>query len=157
MSDTGTVDTTAGTGDKVQETPAPEVFDRDYVESIRKEAAKHRTEAKANADRLAELESKLSTFTEEAGTKEATANAVLEKANLESTRLKVALKHGISLDELELFLTGETEETLDKQAEALSKRSGNAVRPDPAQGRNNGTGPKSVKADFADFWDSLNN
>jgi hypothetical protein len=109
--------------------------------------------AQAEAARVSELETQLSTFTEEAGAKEAAANAALEKANLEIARLTVRAKYGLSEDESELFLTATDPELLDKQGEALSKRSGNAVKPDSAQGNRNGTGPKGAKADF-DAWHS---
>lgn len=107
--------------------------------------------AQAEAARVKELETQLSTFTEEAGTKEAAAKAAVEKANLEIARLKVRAKYGLSEDETELFLTATDPEVLDKQGEALSKRTSNSVKPDSAQGNRTGAAPKGAKADF-DAW-----
>lgn len=156
MSETESVNTDTATEvvTEAQEANVPETFDREYVENLRKEAAKHRTEAKAKADRLADIEAKYNALTEETGTKEAAANAAIEKANLDITRLRTAQKYGISFEDSEVLLTGTTEEDLEKQAEALSKRSGHSVQPDPAQGNRDGTGPKGPKAAFDAWFDN---
>lgn len=95
--------------------------------------------------------------TKNAGTevKPAANEAATEKANLEVARYKLALKYGLPEEDIEIFLTGDSTELLEKQAEALSKRSAPQVKPDLAQGKRNGTGPKTAKAEFDAWLDSL--
>lgn len=103
----------------------PETFDAEYVAKLRKEAAKYRTEAKANAEaaqKLAELEEANKSEVQKAADRAAEAERLAEQARAEALRWRVAAKHGISDEDAELFLTGTDEETLTKQAERLTER-----------------------------------
>jgi hypothetical protein len=124
----------------------PEVFDAEYVAKLRKEAAKYRTEAKANADaarKLAELEDANKSEQQKLADRLADAEQEAQQARVEALRFKIASKHGVSDEDADLFLTGTDEETLTKQAERLALRNEEAgkprpPRPDPNQGRQSG-------------------
>ena len=114
----------------------PKTFDAEYVANLRKEAARYRTEAKANADaatRLAELEEAQKTETQKLADAKTAAEKDAADARADALRWRVAAKHSISDEDAELFLTGTDEETLTKQAERLSgraserKKNGNVV------------------------------
>ena len=99
-------------GDKQQ------TFDADYVAKLRAEAAKHRTEAKANAEaakRLAEIEE--STKTEAQKQAEHLAKLQQENERLQAQMLKaqVAADKGVPAD----LLAGSTEDELVASAERL--------------------------------------
>lgn len=126
----------------------PKVFDAEYVDKLRKENAKYRTDAKANAEAAAEL-AKIRESQKTEAEKQAERLAELESeaktARAEALRLRIATKHGISDEDADLFLTGSDEETLTKQAERLAareadrKKNGNRVphegsTPTPAAG-----------------------
>jgi hypothetical protein len=111
-------------------------FDADYVDKLRKEAAKYRTEAKANADaakRLAQIEEANKSEAEKAADRIRELEADAQSARAEALRFKVASKFGIGDEDADLFLTGSDEETLTKQAERLAgraeerKKQGNVV------------------------------
>lgn len=124
----------------------PDTFDADYVAKLRKEAAKYRTEAKANAEaaqRLAEIEEANKTEQEKLAEKLAELEQEATSARAEALRFKIASKFGVSDEDADLFLTGTDEETLTKQAERLAARSEDAgkprpPKPDPNQGRQSG-------------------
>lgn len=133
MSEQSTADTEAPAP---QEGSEPKTFDADYVKKLRDEAAKYRTEAKANADaakRLAEIEESQKTEAEKAADRIRTLEAEVQAAQRDALRFKVASKFGIGDEDTDLFLTGSDEETLTKQAERLAarvetrKKNGNVV------------------------------
>ncbi|MET7741985.1 hypothetical protein [Streptomyces sp. NPDC005385] len=133
------------------EAPAQEeeTEDEDKPETDWKAAArKWEKIAKSNktaVDELAKANTTLETSKKElAEQKKATADA---QAAL--TRYKVASKYAISEEHMNLFLTGSDEETLEKQASALSERTVKTPRPDRAQGNRNGTGATSNADAFA--------
>ena len=102
-----------------------ETFDADYVAKLRKEAAKYRTEAKANADaakRLAEYEEASKTAEQRA--EQRIAELERKYADSETARLRsdIAARHGIDATDRDLFLTGADEETLNAQAQRLAER-----------------------------------
>lgn len=100
-------------------------FDADYVRKLREEAAKYRTEAKANADaakRLAEIEEASKTEAQKQADRLAAAEAEAQQARAEALRFKVAAKFQVSDEDAELFLTGTDEATLTKQAQRLTER-----------------------------------
>ncbi len=135
-------------------------FDADYVDKLRKEAAKYRTEAKANAEaakRLAEIEESQKSEVEKAAERIATAEAERDAARVEMLRFRVAAKYGISDDDADLFLTGTDEDSLINQAERLAARNAEATsprapKPDANQGRSGAGGPKSTADSFAEFF-----
>src|SRR5687768_1731655 len=108
-----------------QEGAEPKTFDADYVDKLRKEAAKYRTEAKANADaakRLAEYEDAQKSEAQKAADRIAQLEQETTAAKRDALRFKVASKFGIGDEDADLFLTGSDEETLTKQAERLAAR-----------------------------------
>lgn len=125
--------------------PAPEseAFDAEYVAKLRKEAAKYRTEAKANAEaarKLAEIEEANKTEAEKQAERVATLEREAAQARAEALRFKIASKYGVTDEDADLFLTGTDEETLTRQAERLAARAEDAAkprtpRPDPMQGK----------------------
>lgn len=123
------------------EQPEGKVFDAEYVEKLRKENAKYRTEAKANADaakKLAEIEEANKSEAERLSERLAEAEKAAEQARVEALRFRIATKFSISDEDADLFLTGSDEETLTRQAERLAsresdrKKNGNHA---PLQGR----------------------
>lgn len=144
---------------KAEETEG-KTFDADYVDKLRKEAAKYRTEAKANADaakRLAEIEDANKSEVEKATQRIAVAEAARDAAHAEMIRFRVAAKYGISDDDADLFLTATDEESLTRQAERLAARNSEAAsprapKPDANQGRSGTGGPKSAADSFAEFF-----
>lgn len=139
-------DITPGTpdpeGERKPQEGEPKTFDEAYVKKLREENAKHRTEAKANAEaakRLAEIEEANKTEAQKSADALAAAQRDAEAARAEALRYKVASKFQIGDEDADLFLTGTDEETLTKQAERLTeraeerKKNGNQV---PREGTN---------------------
>ncbi len=132
-----------------QKSPAQET---DWKAEARKwEArAKENTEA---AKRLQEIEDAQKSEAEKAAERMAQLEKDAATARSEALRLKVAIKHGISDEDADLFLTGSDEETLTKQAERLAARYEDAgkprqPKPDRNQGRQSG-GSTSTADQFA--------
>lgn len=126
------------TGQTAEQPPAgePKTFDAEYVKKLRDEAAKYRTEAKANADaakRLAEIEEANKTEVQKATERLAAAEKAAADARREALKFKIAARFNIGDEDADLFLTGTDEETLTKQAERLAgresdrKKNGNVV------------------------------
>lgn len=137
--------------------PEPDTFDAEYVAKLRKEAAKYRTEAKANAEaaqKLAEIEEANKSEQQKQAERLAELEQEAAQARAEALRFKIASKFGVSDEDADLFLTGTDEETLTKQAERLAARSEDAgkprtPRPDPNQGRSPSGGAASTAEQFA--------
>jgi membrane protein involved in colicin uptake len=112
--------------------PPPEgeqtkTFDADYVKKLREEAAKYRTEAKANAEaakRLAEIEEANKTEAQRTADRLAAAEQEAADARREALKFKIASKFQIGDEDADLFLTGSDEESLTRQAERLTAREG---------------------------------
>lgn len=143
MSETAT---TAESVEQPQEGAEPEqakTFDAEYVDKLRKEAAKYRTEAKANAEaaeRLAQIEEANKTEAQKLADRLAAAEKAATDAQRDALRFRIASRFQISDEDADLFLTGGDEDTLTKQAERLAARNDEAgkprtPRPDPNQGR----------------------
>ena len=116
-------------------------FDAEYVKSLREEAAKYRTDAKAAADKLKEREDAELGETEKAKkeAKEATERA--EKAEAQALRSEVAVKLKLS-PSLAARLIGETKSELEKDAEKLLKELGSGTAGGFDSGAGRGTAPK---------------
>lgn len=121
-------------------TPAPPVepqqpqdgeaktFDADYVAKLRQEAAKYRTEAKANADaaaRLAEIEEANKTEAQKLADRLAAAEAKAQEAELRALRSDVSREKGVPAE----LLSGTTAEELNAAADRLLAFRGEAPKP----------------------------
>ena len=110
-------------------------------ERVQRERAKYADykDLKSKAEKFDELEKANQTELEKVQGRATEAEAERDRALTESLRLRVAVKHGVSDEDADLFLTGTDEETLTKQAERLAQRSedrkkqGNRV---PSEGGN---------------------
>lgn len=139
-------------GQESQAQDESKTFSAEYVEKLRKENAKYRTEAKNNSDaakKLAEIEDANKSEIERAASRAETAERERDEARAEVMRLRVATKHGISDEDADLFLTGTDEETLTKQAQRLAKRAEDSGKPRPPQpdrnqGRSSGGGTSTA-------------
>ena len=131
-------------------TPPAEPAPTETVDFWKQKAREQEKRAKANADaakRLEEIEAANKSEIEKATDKAATAEQRAATAEAEALRLRVAVKHGISLEDADLFLTGTDEETLTKQAERLTervtdrKKNGNVVPKEGTTPRDPATDP----------------
>jgi DNA-binding helix-hairpin-helix protein with protein kinase domain len=78
---------------------------------------------KTKAARLDEIEAANQTEAEKAAARVAELESELSTTRRESQRIKIAAEHGITdADDIDLFLTGNDEETLTKQAKRLADR-----------------------------------
>lgn len=96
-------------------------FDAEYVAKLRKESAKYRTEAQANADaakRLAEIEEAQKTETQKLTERAEQAERDRAAAVLESLRFRVAAEKGLTPKQA-ARLQGTTEDELKADADEL--------------------------------------
>lgn len=124
MSDQATSENTDQSAEQPP-TGEPKTFDADYVKKLRDEAAKYRTEAKANAgaaQRLAQIEEANKTEVQKATDRLAVAEKDAADARREALKFKIASKFQIGDEDADLFLTGTDEESLTKQAQRLTAR-----------------------------------
>lgn len=141
------------------EQPDAKTFDADYVEKLRREAAKYRTEAKANADaakRVAELEEASKTEAQKLAERAEKAERELASIQAASLRSEIALEKGLSASQARRLI-GATREELEADADQLLADLGDAAkprspRPDPNQGRSPAGGPKTTTDSFAEFF-----
>jgi hypothetical protein len=157
--------------DQTQETPAEQpqegaeqpteskTFDADYVKKLRDEAAKYRTEAKANADAATKLKA-LEDANKSEADKQAERLAQAEQRALalevKASRAEVASTTGVPSNILAGPEDG-TPEALAAFAElviAYTEQAGKPrpPKPDPNQGRSGGAGPKTASDSFAEFF-----
>ncbi|TKT03439.1 hypothetical protein [Streptomyces lasalocidi] len=134
-----------------KETPAQEEeADDDTKPDTDWKAASRKWEDRAKANKAAADELPKVTAKLEAATKElAEQKKATQDAQAELMRFRVAAKYAITEEHMNLFLTGSDEETLEKQAAALSERTPKTPRPDRAQGNRNGSGATSNADAFA--------
>src|SRR5690606_35925629 len=84
----------------------PETFDAEYVAKLRREAARYRTEAKANAEaakRLAEIEEAGKSEAEKAAERVAEAERRAAEAEARVLRREIALEHKLDKDDAALL------------------------------------------------------
>lgn len=100
-------------GDETPKDEATKVFDADYVKKLRDEAAKYRTEAKANADaakRLADIEAEKAKADQTAAEREAAAEKRATDADARAMRLEVAFEKGLTPAQAKRLVGGSREE-----------------------------------------------
>jgi hypothetical protein len=146
MSDTASTPE-ATTGELAQAvTTPPETFSREYVESLRNEAAKYRTEKTgaveaAKTEAQAALDAKLA----EKDTAYTELEGKLGVAGLELSKIRIALELGVPSDKVLAFaeiLKGATDEELKESGNTSFQlfgglKSANAAAIDPTQGSGN--------------------
>jgi len=132
----------------------PETFDADYVAKLRKEAAKYRNEAKANAEaakRLAEYEDAQKSAEERAAEREAAAEKRIAEAEARAARRDIAIEHRLSPEDAALLDDLTDEDAMQRLAARLAANGGpRSPRPDPNQGRA-GDGVLSAEDHFVAF------
>ncbi len=132
MSDDVT-DTDEGQGGNSGDTPAANEFkpitsqqelNAALKDRLDRERSKFKdyNDIKAKAAKLDEIEQANLSELEKANGRITTAESERDTAKAEALRLRVAVTHGISLEDADLFLTGTTEEALIAQAKRLSDR-----------------------------------
>jgi len=145
------------TGTQVVETPPegePKTFDAEYVEKLRKEAAKYRTEAKANAgaaQRLAEIEEANKTEAEKAAERLAKAEQTAKDAEARVLRREVALEHKLGKDDAALLDSITDEDAMRALAARLAGGGSKQKNHVPREGSN----PASGSSDEREFARSL--
>jgi len=119
-------ETPAATEFKPITTPAElDAFLKDRVARAERKATEKYADykdLKAKAAKLDEIEQANLSELEKANSGRTAAETERDTAKAEALRLRIAVTHGISLDDADLFLTGTTEETLTAQAKRLSDR-----------------------------------
>lgn len=110
--------------DEFKPITSQEDFDAALKDRLARERQKYADykDLKAKASRLDELERANQSEIEKANNKAAASEADRDDARAEAMRLRVAVEHGIGLEDADLFLTGRDEETLRAQAKRLTDR-----------------------------------
>lgn len=119
---TETTETVPGESTETDETSQKPT---ETVEFWREKAREQEKRAKANAaaaKRLEELEAANKSDLEKATEQAAKAAEEAADARAEALRLRIAVEHGIGVEDADLFLTGRDEETLRAQAKRLADR-----------------------------------
>ena len=130
MSDEQTPETPEGTEAAPEpDEPALEDAGKKALTAERRARAAAEKEAKALKARLDEFEAEKLSKEEKAAKEAADARSEAEDARREALRWRVAARHRLSDEDAELFLTGNDEETLTRQAERLVERT-----PSPGKG-----------------------
>lgn len=142
-----------------QQQAETKTFDADYVKKLRDEAAKYRTEAKANAEaarKLAEIEEANQSEAEKQAKRLAEAEERAKALEVKAFRAEVASETGVPAD----LLAGPEEATAEAikayadRVIAFMEQQGKprAPRPDANQGRSGAAGPKTTADSFAEFF-----
>lgn len=127
-------DQTVETPPAGDDTPKPDegkTFDADYVKKLRDEAAKYRTEARANADaatKLAAIEAEKAKADQTAAEREAAAEQRAAQAEARALRLDVAFEKGLTPAQAKR-LVGASREELEADADEIL-RDFPALKPD---------------------------
>jgi hypothetical protein len=142
---TTTSDPTSGAGDGFKPITTQAELDARLSERLQRERAKFAdyAELKAKAE---QLEAANKSELEKATDRATKAEKAAVDAAAEALRLRVAVQHGITLEDADLFLTGTDEETLTKQAKRLTERVTPGARPTNHVPRE-GTTPTTPPAD----------
>lgn len=92
---------------------------------------------KAKADMLDQIEQANLSELDKANGRATSAESERDKFKAEALRLRIAVTHGLSLDDADLFLTGTDEETLTAQAKRLSDRAAEQANAEAERKKNN--------------------
>lgn len=140
---TGTEATDGGerTGDGFKPPESQAELNKIIAARVDRERAKYAgfDDLKAKAEKFDQLDAANKSEIERAADRAATAERDRDAARSEALRLRIAVKHGISDEDADLFLTGTDESTLTKQAQRLlehvsdRKKNGNVVPREGAQ------------------------
>ena len=147
--------TETATAEQPQEGAEVKTFDAEYVDKLRKEAAKYRTEAKANADaadKLAKIEEASKTAEQKAAERLAEMEATTKALEAKAARAEIASETGFTSD----VLAGPQDsspEAIKAYADLLiayTEKAGKPrpPRPDANQGRS-GAGAATTADQFA--------
>ena len=130
-----------------------EDLDRLLGDRVKRERAKYADydELKAKASQLDALSEASQTETEKATNRATKAEGERDEARAEALRLRIAVEHGISIEDADLFLTGKDEESLRAQAKRLSDREADRKKNGPLARREGQTitRPAEDDASFA--------
>lgn len=113
------------TGDPQEPTEPTQPKPTETVDYWKQRSRENETKAKANADaakRLAEIEESQKTEAQKTADRLAAAEKDAANARSEALRLRIASRFQIGDEDADLFLTGDDEATLTKQAERLTAR-----------------------------------
>lgn len=129
---------TSGAGDSFEPITSQEQLNKLVGDRIQRERAKFGDydDLRAKAAKLDEIEAANKSELERATEAAQAVAAERDQAKAEALRLRVAVEHGISLDDAALFLTGQDEDTIRAQAKRLAdreadrKKNGNVVPPE---------------------------
>lgn len=127
----GPVVETPPVGDETAPKDEAKTFDADYVKKLRDEAAKYRTEAKANAEaakKLADIEAEKAKADQTAAEREAAAEQRASQAEARALRLDVAFEKGLTPAQAKR-LVGANREELEADADEIL-RDFPALKPD---------------------------
>lgn len=136
-----TSDSTSGAGDKPKTIT---MTSEQLAERLARARPADYDDLKAKASKLDEIEQANKSEIERANDAKAAAEKEAADSKAEALRLRVAVKHGISDEDADLFLTGTDEVTLTKQAERLAERTPPRK---PGVVLNEGTTPSGPPAD----------
>jgi len=140
MSETATETTTDGneggktsTAKEFEPITSQEALDKALSKRLERERAKFSDydELRAKATQLDALSEASQTEAEKATTRADKAESERDDARAEALRLRIAVEHGISIDDADLFLTGKDEESLRAQAKRLSDREADRKKAGP--------------------------
>jgi hypothetical protein len=129
-------------------------FDAEYVDKLRKEAAKYRTEAKANADaakRLADIEDSQKSDAVKADERIAKAEQRAIEAEARAIRREVALDHALTREDADLLDSLTDEDAMRRLATRLASAAADKTKNGnyaPREG-NNPSAPDNSDAQFA--------
>jgi hypothetical protein len=116
---------TPATGDPQDVTESTQPKPTETVDYWKQRSRENESKAKANADaakRLAEIEESQKTEAQKTADRLAAAEKDAADARREALRLRIASRFQIGDEDADLFLTGDDEATLTKQAERLTAR-----------------------------------
>ena len=134
-----------------------EEFDSALSKRLERERAKFADydELKTKAGQLDALSEASQTETEKATKRASKAETERDDARAEAMRLRIAVEHGISLEDADLFLTGKDEESLRAQAKRLSDREADRKKNGPLARREGQTISRPTDNGEAAFARSL--